>query len=98
MSGRVHGLYPGSAHPPGTAGSALPRAVRAPRTERASHCEDPVDEEAPCQDPFNKDVFTKDTVTRSLSAVTKTPNRKVALAAAGLAVTGGAIAGPVLAV
>ena len=48
--------------------------------------------------PFNKDLFNKDTLTRSMAAVTRTPSRKVALAAAGLAVTGGAIAGPVLAV
>jgi len=47
--------------------------------------------------PFNRDLFNKDTVTRSFASVTKTRSRKVALAAAGLAVTGGAIAGPVLA-
>jgi hypothetical protein len=47
--------------------------------------------------PFNKDLFNKDKFTRWLPAITQTPTRKVALAAAGLAVTGGAIAGPVLA-
>jgi hypothetical protein len=47
--------------------------------------------------PFNKEMFNKDKFTRWLPAITQTPTRKVALAAAGLAVTGGAIAGPVLA-
>jgi hypothetical protein len=52
--------------------------------------------------PFNKDLFTKDLFSRDrfarlVPAIAGTPTRKVALAAAGLAVTGGAIAGPVLA-
>jgi hypothetical protein len=47
--------------------------------------------------PFNRDLFNKDKFAPLLSAIMQTRTRRVAFAAAGLAATGGAIAGPILA-
>jgi hypothetical protein len=57
----------------------------------------------PVKTLLNKNLFTKNVLsnklfTRWLPVITQTPARKMALAAAGLAVTGSAIAGPALAV